>query len=39
MAEVVLQNISKVYADINKEPGRKKAVDDISFTVRIKNLW
>ena len=33
MAEVTLQNISKVYDDVDKERGRKKAVDDISFTV------
>ncbi len=38
MAEVTLQNISKVYDDVDKERGRKKAVDDISFTVRDKEF-
>lgn len=38
MAEVTLQNISKVYDDADKERGRKKAVDDISFTVRDKEF-
>lgn len=34
MAEVVLQNISKIYGDAGKGHGRKKAVDDISFKVQ-----
>ena len=38
MAEVTLQNISKVYDDVDKERGRKKAVDDISFTVHDKEF-
>src|SRR5450631_3756235 len=38
MAEVTLQNISKVYDDVDKERGRKKAVDDISFTVKDKEF-
>ncbi len=38
MAEVTLQNISKIYEDVNKERGRKKAVDDISFTVHDKEF-
>ena len=38
MAEVTLQNISKVYDDVDKERGRKKAVDDISFTVNDKEF-
>jgi multiple sugar transport system ATP-binding protein len=38
MAQVTLQNISKVYDDVDKERGRKKAVDDISFTVNDKEF-
>lgn len=38
MAEVCLQNISKIYDDVDKERGRKKAVDDISFTVNDKEF-
>ena len=38
MAEVILQNISKVYEDVDKERGRKKAVEDISFTVKDKEF-
>jgi multiple sugar transport system ATP-binding protein len=38
MAEVTLQNISKVYEDVDKERGRKKAVEDISFTVKDKEF-
>ena len=38
MAEVVLTNISKIYDDVDKERGRKKAVDDISFTVNDKEF-
>lgn len=38
MAEVTLQNISKIYDDVDKERGRKKAVDDISFTVHDKEF-
>jgi multiple sugar transport system ATP-binding protein len=38
MAEVTLQNISKIYDDVDKERGRKKAVDDISFTVTDKEF-
>ena len=38
MAEVTLQNISKVYDDADKGRGRKKAVDDISFTVHDKEF-
>lgn len=38
MAEVILQNISKVYVDTEKGTGRKKAVDDISFTVHDKEF-
>src|SRR6476469_4876000 len=38
MAEVILQNISKIYSDTDKERGRKKAVDDISFTVYDKEF-
>lgn len=38
MAEVTLQNISKIYEDVDKERGRKKAVDDISFTVQDKEF-
>lgn len=38
MAEVTLQNISKVYDGADKERGRKKAVDNISFTVKDKEF-
>ena len=38
MAEVILQNISKIYDDVDKERGRKKAVEDISFTVHDKEF-
>lgn len=38
MAEVTLQNISKIYDDVDKERGRKKAIDDISFTVNDKEF-
>jgi multiple sugar transport system ATP-binding protein len=38
MAEVTLQNISKVYDDVDKKRGRKKAVDDISFNVTDKEF-
>ena len=38
MAEVILKNISKIYDDTDKERGRKKAVDDISFTVLDKEF-
>ena len=38
MAEVTLQNISKVYDDVDKERGRQKAIEDISFTVRDKEF-
>jgi multiple sugar transport system ATP-binding protein len=38
MAEVTLQNISKIYDDVDKKRGRKKAVDDISFTVQDKEF-
>lgn len=38
MAEVIFQNISKVYDNVDKERGRKKAVDDISFTVHDKEF-
>jgi multiple sugar transport system ATP-binding protein len=38
MAEVILQNISKIYSDTHKDKGRKKAVDDISFTVYDKEF-
>lgn len=38
MAEVTLQNISKIYDDVDKERGRKKAVEDISFTVKDKEF-
>ncbi len=33
MAELILEHISKIYPDNEKGKGRKKAVDDISFTV------
>lgn len=38
MAEVTLQNISKVYDDVDKKRGRKKAIEDISFTVNDKEF-
>ena len=38
MAEVTLQNISKIYEDVDNERGRKKAVNDISFTVKDKEF-
>src|SRR6476659_7632450 len=38
MAEVTLQKISKVYDDIDKQRGRKKAIEDISFTVMDKEF-
>jgi multiple sugar transport system ATP-binding protein len=38
MAEVILQNISKIYTDADKHMGRHKAVDDISFTVYDKEF-
>jgi multiple sugar transport system ATP-binding protein len=38
MAEVIIQHISKIYSDTDKERGRKKAVDDISFTVYDKEF-
>ncbi len=38
MAQVTLQNISKIYDDADKKRGRKKAVDDISFTVYDKEF-
>src|SRR5450432_4298821 len=38
MAEVTLQNISKVYDDVDKERGRKKAIEDVSFTVKDKEF-
>src|SRR4026208_811206 len=38
MAEVTLQKISKVYDDIDKQHGRKKAIEDISFTVQDKEF-
>src|SRR6476659_9834908 len=38
MAEVTLQKISKVYDDIDKQRGRKKAIEDISFTVQDKEF-
>jgi len=38
MAEVILQNISKVYEDVDKDRGRKKAVEDISLTVKDKEF-
>lgn len=38
MAEVTLQNISKIYDGADKERGRKKAVDDISFIVHDKEF-
>src|SRR6266487_168260 len=38
MSEVTLQNISKIYDDVDKKQGRKKAVDNISFTVYDKEF-
>ena len=38
MAEVTLQNISKIYDDVDKERGRKKAIEDVSFTVHDKEF-
>jgi len=38
MAEVTLQNISKIYSDVDKEHGRKKAIEDVSFTVKDKEF-
>src|SRR5688500_10362325 len=38
MAEVTLQNISKTYDDVDNKRGRKKAIDNISFTVRDKEF-
>jgi multiple sugar transport system ATP-binding protein len=38
MAEVTLQNISKVYDEVDKKRGRKKAIEDISFTVHDKEF-
>lgn len=38
MAEVILQNISKIYPGTDKDRGRRKAVDDISFTVNDKEF-
>lgn len=38
MAEVTLQNISKIYDDVDKERGRKKAIEDVSFTVYDKEF-
>ena len=38
MAEVNLQNISKIYDNVDKERGRKKAIDNISFTVHDKEF-
>jgi multiple sugar transport system ATP-binding protein len=38
MAEVSLQNISKIYVDADKGSRRKRAVDDISFTVHDKEF-
>jgi multiple sugar transport system ATP-binding protein len=38
MAEVTLQNISKVYDDVDKDRGRKSAIDDVSFTVKDKEF-
>src|SRR5688572_27000789 len=34
MAEVILEHISKVYADNKKNKAKPKAIDDISFTVQ-----
>lgn len=38
MAEVTLQNISKIYDDVDKKRGRKKAIEDVSFTVHDKEF-
>src|SRR5215203_2454174 len=38
MAEVVLQNIIKVYDDSDKNVGRKNAIDDVSFIVQDKEF-
>jgi len=38
MAELTLQNVSKIYEDVDKERGRKKAIEDISFTVQDKEF-
>lgn len=38
MAEVTLQNISKVYKAIDKERSEKKAVDNVSFIVHDKEF-
>jgi len=38
MAEVILQHISKVYADHKKNKAKPKAIDDISFTVHDKEF-
>lgn len=38
MAEVTLQNISKIYDDVDKDRGRKSAIDDVSFTVKDKEF-
>lgn len=38
MAELTLQNISKIYTDADKNSPGKKAVNDISFTVRDKEF-
>jgi multiple sugar transport system ATP-binding protein len=38
MAEVILEHISKVYADNKKNKAKPKAIDDISFTVHDKEF-
>lgn len=38
MAEVLLENISKIYDDVDKERGRKKAIDNVSFEVHDKEF-
>jgi multiple sugar transport system ATP-binding protein len=38
MAELTLQNISKIYDGADQDRGRKKAVEDISFTVQDKEF-
>lgn len=38
MAEVILQNISKIYEDVDKNHDKKKAIDNISFTVYDKEF-
>jgi multiple sugar transport system ATP-binding protein len=38
MAEVTLEHISKLYSDADKNTGRKKAIDDVSFTVHDKEF-